>query len=257
MVRRASSAAMRILLPENRGIRMEVERKEIEVRTGGVVSGLVLADEEARDSRCRMSHLEPSAVYHMPHVGVGQGLLPRRKERIRSSSISPTFASCLVRGKGQAPCRARRTSSSLRPILVQKILRGEEKEGNPKLKRNIWQVAKRVDETSEREEKKKIVLRIEITQAKMARNEEKAQSMLNWWWAFKSGDLDKKERKRPYLASKCNNTIACEKWRLQILHEIGQKVQEIQSGTSATPFNWRLLLDRSLFLSRFTLIPPI
>lgn len=65
----------------------------------------------------------------------------------------------------------------------------------------------------------------------MARNEEKAQSMLNRWWAFKSGDLDKKERKRPYLASKCNNTIACEKWRLQILHEIGQKVQEIQSGT--------------------------
>ncbi|ELR14456.1 uncharacterized protein ACA1_191540 [Acanthamoeba castellanii str. Neff] len=64
----------------------------------------------------------------------------------------------------------------------------------------------------------------------MARNEEKAQSMLNRWWAFKSGDLDKKERKRPYLASKCNNTIACEKWRLQILHEIGQKVQEIQSA---------------------------
>ena len=55
-------------------------RKKIEVRTGGVVGGLVLADEKARDSRCRMSHLEPSAVYHMPHVGVGQGLLPRRKE---------------------------------------------------------------------------------------------------------------------------------------------------------------------------------
>ena len=134
----------------------------------------------------------------------------------------------------------------------------EEKEGNPKLKRNIWKVAKRVNETSEREEKKKTCpSNRNHNDAKMARNEEKAQSMLNRWWAFKSGDLDKKERKRPYLASKCNNTIACEKWRLQILHEIGQKVQEIQSGTSATPFIWRLLLDRSLFLSRFTLIPPI
>jgi len=67
---------------------------------------------------------------------------------------------------------------------------------------------------------------------KMARNEEKAQSMLNRWWAFKTGELDrKKERKRPYLASKCRSVVACEKWRLQILHEIGQKVQEIQSAS--------------------------
>jgi len=101
-----------------------------------------------------------------------------------------------------------------------------------------FEVAKHVNETSEREEKKSLSFKSKShNDAKMARNEEKAQSMLNRWWAFKSGDLDKKERKRPYLASKCNNTIACEKWRLQILHEIGQKVQEIQSGTSATPFN--------------------
>lgn len=54
--------------------------------------------------------------------------------------------------------------------------------------------------------------------------------MLNRWWSLKT-ESDTKERRRPYLASKCNSIVACEKWRLQILREIGKKVTEIQNAS--------------------------
>jgi len=64
----------------------------------------------------------------------------------------------------------------------------------------------------------------------MARNEEKAQSMLNRWWQTKS-DADRPKRKRPYLASMCHNVVSCERWRMTILREIGKKVTEVQNAS--------------------------
>ena len=64
----------------------------------------------------------------------------------------------------------------------------------------------------------------------MARNEEKAQSMLNRYLQMKKGDAGVPE-KRPYLASLENDLGKAEKWRFQILKEISKKVQEIQVDT--------------------------
>lgn len=67
----------------------------------------------------------------------------------------------------------------------------------------------------------------------MARSEEKAKSMLNRWLAAKSNDLGSglKRKRRPYLASECRDLNECDKWRSQILKEIGGKVMEIQNAT--------------------------
>ena len=64
----------------------------------------------------------------------------------------------------------------------------------------------------------------------MARNEEKAQSMLNRWLAGKQADLKPERQKRPYLASECHDLNEADKWRQQILREIGKKVMEIQNA---------------------------
>jgi len=68
----------------------------------------------------------------------------------------------------------------------------------------------------------------------MARNEEKAQSMLNRWITYKHnlsrGYTGKpEEEKRPHLASSCGTIGECEKWRMQILRDIGKKVMDIQN----------------------------
>eukprot|EP01099_Mayorella_cantabrigiensis_P004957 TRINITY_DN3821_c0_g1_i1.p1 TRINITY_DN3821_c0_g1~~TRINITY_DN3821_c0_g1_i1.p1 ORF type:complete len:284 (-),score=80.89 TRINITY_DN3821_c0_g1_i1:346-1197(-) len=65
----------------------------------------------------------------------------------------------------------------------------------------------------------------------MARNEEKSQSMLNRFLQMKQEErgISGKER-RPYLASQCGNVPDCEKWRMQILKEIGRKVTQIQNA---------------------------
>ncbi|KAI5082779.1 hypothetical protein GOP47_0003309 [Adiantum capillus-veneris] len=63
----------------------------------------------------------------------------------------------------------------------------------------------------------------------MARNEEKAQSMLNRFLAFKNEEKKKPKEKRPYLASECRDLADADKWRLQILREIGRKVMDIQN----------------------------
>ncbi|XP_049852192.1 pre-mRNA-splicing factor ISY1 homolog [Schistocerca gregaria] len=62
----------------------------------------------------------------------------------------------------------------------------------------------------------------------MARNEEKAQSVLSRWIAQQKGE-NKKKQKRPYLASLVNNLKEAEKWRAQILREISTNITNIQN----------------------------
>lgn len=64
----------------------------------------------------------------------------------------------------------------------------------------------------------------------MARNEEKAQSMLNRFLAGKKEEQGKPKEKRPYLATECFDLVEADKWRQQILREIGRKVMEIQNA---------------------------
>ncbi|EGG24649.1 ISY1-like protein [Cavenderia fasciculata] len=64
----------------------------------------------------------------------------------------------------------------------------------------------------------------------MARNEEKAQSMLNRFLRMKD-DEDKVQKKRPYLSSLCDNLREAEQWRLQIVREISKKITDIQNET--------------------------
>ncbi|EOA31115.1 hypothetical protein CARUB_v10014275mg [Capsella rubella] len=63
----------------------------------------------------------------------------------------------------------------------------------------------------------------------MARNEEKAQSMLNRFITMKESEKKKPRERRPYLASECRDLAEADKWRQQILREIGSKVAEIQN----------------------------
>ncbi|XP_044496304.1 pre-mRNA-splicing factor ISY1 homolog [Mangifera indica] len=63
----------------------------------------------------------------------------------------------------------------------------------------------------------------------MARNEEKAQSMLNRFIALKAEEKKKPKEQRPYLASECRDLAEADKQRQQIMREIGRKVAEIQN----------------------------
>ncbi|KAK4416780.1 Pre-splicing factor ISY1 [Sesamum alatum] len=63
----------------------------------------------------------------------------------------------------------------------------------------------------------------------MARNEEKAQSMLNRFISMKAEEKKKPKERRPYLASECRDLAEADKWRQQIMREIGRKVAEIQN----------------------------
>ncbi|XP_050373625.1 uncharacterized protein LOC126791246 [Argentina anserina] len=63
----------------------------------------------------------------------------------------------------------------------------------------------------------------------MARNEEKAQSMLNRYVTLKNEEKKKPRERRPFLASECRDLAEASKWRLQIIREIGLKVTEIQN----------------------------
>ena len=66
----------------------------------------------------------------------------------------------------------------------------------------------------------------------MARPEEKAKSMLNRWLAGqKDNDSGLRRRRRPRMASECKDLNECDKWRGQILREIGGKVMDIQNAT--------------------------
>lgn len=63
----------------------------------------------------------------------------------------------------------------------------------------------------------------------MARNQEKAQSMLNKLLASKQ-ETARPRQQRPYLASECRDLNQADKWRAQVLREIGKKVLEIQNA---------------------------
>ncbi|KAH9621425.1 hypothetical protein KSS87_015226 [Heliosperma pusillum] len=63
----------------------------------------------------------------------------------------------------------------------------------------------------------------------MARNEEKAQSMLNRFVTMKEDEKKKPKERRPFLASECRDLAEADRWRQQILREIGKKVSEIQN----------------------------
>ncbi|KAL5515172.1 hypothetical protein EMCRGX_G000302 [Ephydatia muelleri] len=63
----------------------------------------------------------------------------------------------------------------------------------------------------------------------MARNQEKAMLLLNRYWAAKKEEGKPKKRRRPFLASECTNVRQAERWRIQGVCEISQKVSQIQN----------------------------
>jgi len=64
----------------------------------------------------------------------------------------------------------------------------------------------------------------------MARNEEKAQSMLNRFLKLKDTE-SKYEQKRPHLSSECDSLVEAEKWRKQIIREISKGITDIQNSS--------------------------
>ncbi|CAH2053359.1 unnamed protein product [Thlaspi arvense] len=55
------------------------------------------------------------------------------------------------------------------------------------------------------------------------------QSMLNRFITMKETEKKKPKERRPYLASECRDLAEADKWRQQIMREIGRKVTEIQN----------------------------
>ncbi|KAI8393686.1 Isy1-like splicing factor [Radiomyces spectabilis] len=78
----------------------------------------------------------------------------------------------------------------------------------------------------------------------MARNEEKAQSMLYRFREAQAAELGgiSRRQKRPGAASSVNNIGECEKWRRDVLQEISRKVSKIQD-TSLSDYQVRDLND--------------
>lgn len=76
----------------------------------------------------------------------------------------------------------------------------------------------------------------------MARNEEKAQSMLNRYLQTKRQPAHATSTRRPYLSTLCDDVDAAERWRHQILGDIRRKVSQIHD-TSLEPEQVRELND--------------
>ena len=53
----------------------------------------------------------------------------------------------------------------------------------------------------------------------MARNEEKAQAMLNRWVSMKRQLGSKPMDSRPALASQCDSISEAERWRYELIHD--------------------------------------
>lgn len=64
----------------------------------------------------------------------------------------------------------------------------------------------------------------------MARNSEKAQSMLNRMLKGKQDEKNGPRKKRPYLATECHDLHEADQWRQTIVREIGKQVMVIQNG---------------------------
>lgn len=63
----------------------------------------------------------------------------------------------------------------------------------------------------------------------MARNEEKAQSMLSRYLQTQTSTRSRNQR-RPHLATLCDDLDEALKWRLQVLSDIRRKISEIQDA---------------------------
>ena len=69
----------------------------------------------------------------------------------------------------------------------------------------------------------------------MARNVEKSQNVLNRLLNAKAAELrtgggPPKPARRPFLASECSDLADADRWRAQVVREIGSKVMEIQNA---------------------------
>ncbi len=62
----------------------------------------------------------------------------------------------------------------------------------------------------------------------MARSSEKARAMLNRFLSSKEAPVVKE--RRPFLASEVQDLPTAERWRTQVIKEIGKNVAEIQNG---------------------------
>ncbi|KAJ1970190.1 NineTeen Complex (NTC) component [Dispira parvispora] len=78
----------------------------------------------------------------------------------------------------------------------------------------------------------------------MARNQEKAQSMLYRFRQAQAEELGLRpvKEKRPYLAADVDTVGECEKWRQQVIREIARKVSKIHDA-SLTEYQVRDLND--------------
>lgn len=80
----------------------------------------------------------------------------------------------------------------------------------------------------------------------MARNEEKAQSMLYRFREAQAAEmgLAQKTDRRPRVAASCKDLRGCERWRGEILREVSRKVSKIQDGTPFLIYPSVLLRER-------------
>ncbi|XP_031557979.1 pre-mRNA-splicing factor ISY1 homolog [Actinia tenebrosa] len=65
----------------------------------------------------------------------------------------------------------------------------------------------------------------------MARNAEKAMTMLSRWYDVKRKEAGKGvQERRPFLATECDNLQEAERWRHQVIREVAKKVAQIQNA---------------------------
>ncbi|KAJ9461351.1 Pre-mRNA-splicing factor ISY1-like protein [Diplonema papillatum] len=65
----------------------------------------------------------------------------------------------------------------------------------------------------------------------MAREKKKGQDIVSQYLRLQQGDAKRqKTDRRPFLATECKDLGECERYRLQIISEIVQKVKEIQNA---------------------------
>mmetsp|Transcript_17717 Transcript_17717/g.53276 ORF Transcript_17717/g.53276 Transcript_17717/m.53276 type:complete len:273 (-) Transcript_17717:1274-2092(-) len=64
----------------------------------------------------------------------------------------------------------------------------------------------------------------------MARDAEKAQSTLNRLLQAKQDEARGPAAKRPYLATECHDLVEADKWRGQVIRDIGRQVMAIQNA---------------------------
>src|SRR3954462_9251384 len=66
----------------------------------------------------------------------------------------------------------------------------------------------------------------------MARNAEKAQTMLNRFMEMKAVELGlkKEDERRPFHTSECDNLTEAEKWRRQVIRDTSKRVSQIQNA---------------------------